>query len=206
VREVLGRSVPVLSRDRYERRAEQFTVRVRNLSCEGLGTGSGFVVDESTLVTNRHVVAGADMLEIDTWDGQRFEVAAAAVGVLGDVAFVSVDGALPVSANLDGEADPGSDIAAVGYPQGGPFTLSRGVVIDHVAGEEFGVEGPVARISAEVQPGNSGGPLLDERGRVAGVVYAIEIATGHGLAIPMETVRALLDRGGTTEIPECGAE
>jgi S1-C subfamily serine protease len=146
------------------------------------------------------------MLEIDTSDGQRFEVAAAEVGVLGDVAFVTVDGVLPVSADLGGEAAPGSDIAAVGYPLGGPLTLARGVVIDRVAGEPFGVEGPVARISAEVQPGNSGGPLLDDRGRVAGVVYAIEIATGHGLAIPMETVRTLLDRGGTTQIPECGAE
>lgn len=51
--------IPTLSRDGYERRAERITVRVRNVSCEGVGGGSGFAIDRSTLITNRHVVAGA---------------------------------------------------------------------------------------------------------------------------------------------------
>ena len=63
------------------------------------------------------------------------------------------------------------------------------------------VEGPVLRINAEVRPGNSGGPLLDRRGRVAGVVYAVELSTGLGLAIPMSTVNDLLDQAGTTSVP-----
>ncbi len=126
--------------------------------------------------------------------------------MLGDVAFVTVEGPLPVSANLDGRASPGSEIAAVGYPLGGPFTLARGIVIDRVAGERFGVQGPIVRISAEVHPGNSGGPLLDRRGRLAGVVYAVEIATGFGLAITMDTVDSLLEEAGTTTVPPCGTE
>ena len=198
--------VPPLSRDGFQRRAERITVRVRNLSCQGVGTGSGFAIDASTLVTNRHVVAGADLLEINTFEGRTLEVTAAQVGVLGDLAFVTVDGALPVAADLGGQTAPGSEIAAVGYPLGGPLTLSRGTVIDRVPGDGFAVQGPVVRISAEVQPGNSGGPLLDRRGRVAGVVYAIEVATGFGLAIPMDTVDSLLAAGGTTSVPPCGAE
>ena len=199
-------AVPALSRDGFQRRAERVTVRVRNLSCQGVGTGSGFAVYQSTLVTNRHVIAGADLLEINTSEGRTLEVTAAQVGVLGDVAFVTVDGALPVVADLGGRAAPGSEIAAVGYPLGGPLTVSRGTVIDRVQGEGFGVQGPVVRISAEIQPGNSGGPLLDRRGRVAGVVYAIEIATGFGLAMPMDTVNSLVDAAGTTSVPPCGAE
>ena len=197
-------TVPALSRDSYERRAERLTVRVRNLSCQGVGTGSGFAVDGSTLVTNRHVVAGADRLEVNTWDGRTLEVRAAEVGVLGDVAYVRVEGELPVVGDLSGRAQAGSDVAAVGYPLGGPFVIERGVVIDRVQGDEFGVPGEILRINAPLEPGNSGGPLLDAEGRVAGVVYAIEVATGFGLAFPISTMDALLATAGTTGVPPCG--
>ena len=198
--------IPTLSQDGFKRRAESITVRVRNLSCAGLGTGSGFAIDRSTLITNRHVVAGASRLEVNTSDGRTYDVTAAEVGVLGDVAFVKIDGELPVAANLDGRALPQSKIAAVGYPEGGPFTLESGRVIERTRGERFGISGPVLRISAEVRPGNSGGPLLDRRGRVAGVVFALELDTGLGLAIPMGTVNDLLEQAGTTSVPPCGFE
>jgi S1-C subfamily serine protease len=205
-RGIAGITVPALSRDGLERRAAAVTVRVRNLTCEGVATGSGFVVDGGTLVTNRHVVAGAERLEVDTADGRSLDVTAAEVGVLGDVAFVGVDGALPVAADLSGRAAPGAEVIAVGYPLGGPLTLSRGVVVDRVDGAPYAVQAPIVRISSAVQPGNSGGPLLDARGRVAGIVYAYEPATGFGLAIPMSSVEDLLARGGTTDVPPCGAE
>ncbi len=198
--------LPTLNQDSFKRKATQITVRVRNLTCEGVATGSGFAIDRHTLVTNRHVVAGAERLEVDTADGRTLEVSTARVGVLGDVAFVTIDGTLPVSADLSGKAAQGADIAAVGYPLGGPFTITRGVVIDRIDGFDFNVPGEIVRISADVQPGNSGGPLLDRRGRVAGVVYAIEIATGLGLAIPMNTVNALIDDAGFEAVPACGEE
>ena len=199
-------ALPTLNQDSFKRKAKQITVRVRNLTCEGVATGSGFAIDRHTLVTNRHVVAGAERLEVDTADGRTLEVSTARVGVLGDVAFVTIDGTLPVSADLSGTAAQGADIAAVGYPLGGPFTITRGVVIDRIDGFDFNVPGEIVRISAEVQPGNSGGPLLDRNGRVAGVVYAIERATGLGLAIPMDTVNALIDDAGFEAVPACGEE
>ena len=158
------------------------------------------------LVTNRHVVSGADRLQVNTWDGRTLEVSAAEVGVLGDIAFVTVDGELPVTGDLNGRAQAGTDIAAVGYPLGGPFTISHGTVIDRVSGDDYDVEGPIFRINTEVEPGNSGGPLLDPRGRVAGVVYAIENETGDGLAIPIRTMEDLLAEAGTTGVPPCGSE
>ena len=198
--------LPTLSQDSFTRKATQITVRIRNLTCEGVATGSGFAIDQHTLVTNRHVVAGAERLEVDTADGTTLKVSTARVGVLGDVAFVTVDGILPVSANLSGKAAQGADIAAVGYPLGGPLTITQGVVIDRIGGFDFNVPGDILRISAEVQPGNSGGPLLDRSGHVAGVVYAIEIATGLGLAIPMATVNTLIDDAGFEAVPACGEE
>ncbi len=198
--------VPSLAQDGFERKADRLTVRVRNLSCVGVGTGSGFAIDDRTLMTNRHVVAGASELEVNTWDGRTLRVSAAEVGVLGDVAFMEVDGELPVVGDLDGSAPTGSEIAAVGYPLGGAFTIAEGVVIDRIPGDAFEVPGEIVRINADVQPGNSGGPLLDNQGRVVAVVYAIEIATGFGLAIPIDTVDELLARAGTTAVPPCGYE
>jgi S1-C subfamily serine protease len=199
-------TIPTLSQDSFHRRAERITMRVRNLNCGGVELGSGFATDAHTLVTNRHVVAGASLLEVDTADGRSLQVKTARVGVLGDIAFVTVDGSLPVSADLHGVARGGTGIEAVGYPLGGPFTITHGVVVDRVDGHRFGVQGPILRVTAEVRPGNSGGPLLDQRGRVAGVVYAIETATGLGLAIPMDTVNRLLDAGGLAAVPGCGGQ
>jgi S1-C subfamily serine protease len=195
--------VPRLARDSAERRAAQITVRVRNLTCDGLGTGSGFAIDSSTLITNRHVVEGAQRLEVNLSDGRTLTVSTAEVGVLGDVAFVMVDATLPVIADLGGRAAPGSEVTAVGYPLGGRLTISPGTLVDRIDGYEFAVPGTIVRTTAEVEPGNSGGPLLDAQGRVAGVIYAIEIDTGLGLAIPMSTVDRLLESGGTQPVTDC---
>ena len=199
-------ALPTLSQDSFRRRAAAISVRVRNLSCDGVATGSGFAISAHTLVTNRHVVAAAEALEVETADGRTLRVTAARVGVLGDVAFVTVDDRLPVLADIKGSADEGNEIAAVGYPLGGPFTVARGVVVDSVDGTKFDIGGDVLRITAEVEPGNAGGPLLDRRGRVAGVVFAIEVATGFGLAIPMETVNSLVEKAGLEPVPPCGEE
>lgn len=198
-------TIPTLTQDGFERRANLISMRVRNLSCQGVSTGSGWALDEHTLVTNRHVVAGADELEVEAGDGRSYTVRAAKAGVLGDIAFVEVAETLPVVADLDRTIGDGDDVAAVGYPQGGPFTIAHGVVVDAVDGTPFGVPDQVLRVSAKVQPGNSGGPLLDSRGRVVGVVYAIEIATGLGLAMPMTTVDNLVT-SGFEGVPACGSE
>lgn len=195
--------VPHLSRDGFERRAAGLTLRVRNLTCVGFGTGSGFAIDGSRLITNRHVVEGAQRLEVNLADGRTLTVRATEMGVLGDVAIVTVDGRLPVAADLGGVANAGDPVSAVGYPLGGRFTISEGMVVDRIDGASFTIPGPVLRTTAEVQPGNSGGPLLDGEGRVAGVVFAIEIATGLSLAIPMDTVDDLLAQAGTEPLTDC---
>lgn len=204
-KEVAKITIPALSRDGFDRRANLITMRVRNLSCEGVSTGSGWALDAHTLVTNRHVVAGADELEVEAGDGRSLTVRAARAGVLGDLAYVEVMETLPVTATVGTAVANGDEIAAVGYPLGGPFTITHGLVLDTVDGTPFDVPDEVLRITAEVQPGNSGGPLLDSRGRVVGVVYAIEIATGLGLAMPMDTVNDLIAGGGFEPVPSCGS-
>jgi len=204
--DVVGKPPPQLIRDSLRRRAERMTVRVRNIACDGIATGSGFALSSHELLTNRHVVAGAAVLQVSTWDGHSFEVTTAQVGALVDLGVVHTDRALPQVARYGPPANKGDKVTAVGYPLGGELTLSPGQVIDYVDGVKLGVPGRVMRITSDVRPGNSGGPLLNERDEVVGIVYAIEISTGYGLAIPVKTFQALLDAGGLTAVPDCGQE
>jgi S1-C subfamily serine protease len=179
---------------------------VRNVSCLGVATGSGFALTKKLLITNRHVIAGADRLEVSTWDGRTLAVPAAAVGVLGDLGLVVVEGDLPLPGSLGPAPHAGDPITVVGYPQGGPLTLANGIVIDRIDGRDYDVEGAILRVSARVQPGNSGGPVLDRQGRIVALVYAVQISTGFGLAIPVDTFRRLASTGGFETVPPCGGQ
>jgi S1-C subfamily serine protease len=97
-------------------------------------------------------------------------------------------------------------VTVVGYPGGGELTLSPGTVIDLRPGRRYGIEGRIMRLTAHVIPGNSGGPVLNGNGKIAGVVYAYEISTGFGLAIPVDTLRRLVRQGGYEPVPPCGSD
>jgi S1-C subfamily serine protease len=179
-----------------------YTVRIRSQTCEGLGVGSGFLIDATTIVTNRHVVEGADTLEVETSEGQSLTVGVASQGLLADLAIVRLDapvdggtsGMGPATAVLaDANPEPGTGIRAVGYPEGGPLTVTEGVVQDYEVDTRLGNLSKVIRSDVEIHPGNSGGPAVDDQDRVVGVVYAIEVATERSLIVPVETLRRLLD-------------
>jgi S1-C subfamily serine protease len=197
--------IPRLARNSADRRARKLTVRVRNVSCVGVGVGSGFAIANDVLVTNRHVLAGAEQIEISTWDGRTLEAEAAEVGVLGDVGIAYVRGRLPHVGRYGAAPKPGDAVTVVGYPGGGELTLSPGSVVDLVAGAQYGIPGRVMRLTAHVVPGNSGGPVLNQRNKIAGVVYAYELTTGYGLAIPVDTLRKLAREGGYEAVPACGS-
>ena len=91
------------------RAAERMTLRVRNISCAGVATGSGFAIDAHTIITNRHVLQGAAVLELNTWDGVSLDadVDEASTGRLVDIGVTRVRADLPAIAEL------GSDPRAV---------------------------------------------------------------------------------------------
>jgi S1-C subfamily serine protease len=206
VGQVAAVPVPLLIANSLRRKAEEMVVRVRNVNCQGLELGSGFALDPHTLLTNRHVLAGASQLEVSTWDGHDYQVSTAKVGALVDLGVATVNGVLPQAASAFAEPAAGEGVTVVGFPLGGPLTFSAGRIIDFVGDSSLGVPGRVMRLTANVEPGNSGGPVLDSRGRVVGIVYAIEIATGYGLAIPLDTLRTLVQAGGFQAVPACGSE
>jgi len=206
VEQVAGTPIPQLISNSLRRKAEEMVVRVRNVSCQGIEVGSGFALDQHTLLTNRHVLAGSSQLEVSTWDGHDFAVSTAKVGALVDLGVATVAGALPRAASAYAEPVAGERVTVVGFPLGGPLTFSSGRIVGFVGGSQLGIPGQVMRVTANVEPGNSGGPVLDSQGRVVGIVYAIELATGYGLAIPLDTLRTLVQVGGFQAVPPCGSE
>lgn len=164
------------------------------------GLGSSFVIHSeagtSVLVTNFHVVADGWVngrrtvrvrQEDRTYEGRVTTVAAA-----DDLALVEVAVALPALVPSDTEPTVGDPVLVVGSPLGLGGTVASGIV------SAFRTEGGVRylQFSAPISPGNSGGPVVDRRGRVVGVATAKAVAAGaEGLsfAIPIARVCAALD-------------
>jgi S1-C subfamily serine protease len=146
------------------------------------------------LVTNRHVVEDSTTtLEISTWDGRDLLVDVFRMSVVADLAFLQTKQDLPVIAKIGIQPGVGEQVAAVGYPLGGPWTLSRGSVVDYADGSVYGVGHEVIVFDAYVAPGNSGGPLFNKAGDVVGVVFARESSGAmRGLAIPIDTLKKVL--------------
>ncbi|MCW2776483.1 MAG: peptidase and chymotrypsin/Hap [Frankiales bacterium] len=188
-----GGAVDASAREDAVVRASRAVVRVRNRTCDGLATGSGFAVGPHRLVTNRHVVEGARHLTLDTSDGQQLEVEVAAEADDDDLAVITTTEVLPAPLQLAAEeAAPGALVTALGFPLGGPLSRQDGRVIDRVAGARFETPSEVLRSDVHIRPGNSGGPLLDSTGHVVGVVFAVELSGGDALALPVTRLRAVL--------------
>jgi S1-C subfamily serine protease len=178
------------------RRAQEVTVRIRSLGCDRFGIGSGFVLPGGIVVTNRHVVDEPRRVTLNTWDGVSLDADVTGIAVDSDLAVLRLadDADLPVAELRTTPVQVGETVVAVGYPGGGPATVTTGEVLGMVDVEDLlGEPSPVIRVDATIRQGNSGGPLLDEEGRVVGVVFALEVGTGHGLAVPVDT---LLERLG----------
>jgi S1-C subfamily serine protease len=191
--------LPELAAESLLRRAQEVTVRIRTLGCRQFGVGSGFVLPGGIVVTNRHVVDEPREVTVNTWDGRTVEADVSGLAVDSDLAILQLadDADLPEAELRTTPIEPGERIVAVGYPGGGPSTVSSGTVLGLVDGELFGEPADVLQIDADIRQGNSGGPVLDMDGRVIGVVFALDASTGLGFAVPVTT---LLDRLDASEL------
>ena len=184
--------------------AQRMTVRIRNIGCSSLSTGSGFAIDARTLITNRHVVADSAHLQLSTYDGRDVAVTAASTASLADLAVVRTAERLPAAPALaDHDPTVGDPVTVVGYPLGGRLTVTSGRVTGRTTDPLHQSLGEVLITDAPVEPGSSGSAALDAQGRVIGVVYAKDSA-GESFLVPVSTVRTVLaDANAFTPVPSC---
>lgn len=211
------------------RKVSPAVVHIRMAGFQGVGAGSGFIIDErGYIVTNNHVVSGARELAVIFYDDSITDQ----VRVIGtdpdtDLAVIKVDvmppGAHAVELGDSSALQVGQRAIAIGNPFG-EFARTMTVGIVSALGRslpagELAAFGPtfqnpeIIQTDAAINPGNSGGPLLDSQGRVIGVNTAIRSASGTssgvGFAVPVDTVKRIvpaLIRQGRYAHPWLGIE
>ncbi len=189
----VGPADPVLLNSPVVRqaRASVLKVRGRARSCSRALEGSAFVIAPQRVITNAHVVAGTDRVQVETSDG-TLDATVVLYDPETDVAILKVPGLrAPVLQLAPKSAVSGTSGLVLGYPLDGPYTASAARVRDriHLRGPDIYNATTVVRnvytVRAVVRSGNSGGPLLDGSGQVLGLVFGAAVdndETGFVLA------------------------
>jgi putative serine protease PepD len=160
----------------------------------GFGTGV-IVADNGTIITADHVIAGASAITVAFADGTVTQATVLSADKKLDIALLAPV-RLPqvvVPAALGGAADIGAPVVTIGNPLGLTDSVSAGVVsgLDRSADTDTGKRSGLIQFDAAVNPGSSGGPLLDGRGMVIGIVVALadpdgqDAFAGIGFAVPI---------------------
>ena len=179
--------------------ASDSVVRVLGTAC-GLGVeGSGWAAGPGLIVTNAHVVAGEDDTSVTTPGGASLPATAVHYDPENDLALLHIDADLP-SLQIAPNPTSGADAAVLGYPENGPFVVTParlGETRDTISEDSYG-RGPIRRsiasLRGDVRSGNSGGPLVDDRGRVLGTVFAATTSGAPGgFAVPDSVVEDALN-------------
>jgi S1-C subfamily serine protease len=175
------------------------------------GTGSGTIINiDGLILTNNHVVGGAEKIDVTLWNNQVLEGTIAGSCAIHDIAVVKVDAEDLQSAQL-GDSDKlrvGQKVYAIGNPfglAGGP-SVTSGVVsaINRTIESEQGLIENLVQTDASINPGNSGGPLIDMSGKVVAINTAIiPYAQGIGFAIPINSAKSctndIITQGATKQ-------
>jgi serine protease Do len=161
--------------------------------------GSGFIISQDGyILTNEHVVDGADEITVKLSDGRTFQATVKGADQKLDLALLKVDaeGNLPIASFGDSDQlEVGEWVMAIGNPFGLEQTVTAGIV--SAKGRVIGA-GPYddfIQTDASINPGNSGGPLFNSQGQVVGINTAI-VAGGNGIgfAIPINAAKSILEQ------------
>ncbi len=168
------------------------------------GTGSGFVWDtDGHIVTNNHVVSGADQVNVVLANGTSLPAKVVGVDEYYDLAVLQIsvpaNALTPLELGDSSQLQVGQRVVAIGNPFGLDRTLTSGLVSAlgrRVETSATSVIGEAIQTDAAINPGNSGGPLLDIHGRVIGIDTAINSPTGGsvgiGFAVPVNVVKKVV--------------
>jgi S1-C subfamily serine protease len=181
------------------------------------GSGSGFIINSAgQILTNSHVVNGADIVTVTLKDGRTFNGKVLGEDPVTDVAVIKIDANnLPTLSVGNSDAlQPGEAVIAIGNPLGLNNTVTSGIIsATGRSSRDIGVSDKrveYIQTDAAINPGNSGGPLLNVRGQVIGMNTAIiRGAQGLGFAIPINTAQKIsqeLIANGKVDHPYLGIQ
>ncbi|MDY0329643.1 MAG: DegQ family serine endoprotease [Thiomonas sp.] len=164
------------------------------------GVGSGFVISpDGYIMTNAHVVDGADEIMVTLTDKREFKAKLIGADKRTDVALVKIDAKQPLPAVRIGDSSRvkvGEWVVAIGSPFGLENTVTAGIV--SAKGRDTGDYTPFIQTDVAVNPGNSGGPLIDMRGNVIGINSQIYSRTGGfmgiSFAIPIDEAMRVVEQ------------
>jgi serine protease Do len=197
------------TRQRVPPGMERFFPRFRQQPDIEQGSGSGFVVSaDGYILTNNHVVEGAEQVTVRLLDRREFKAKVVGTDPNTDVAVLKIDakGLQPVALGNSDDARVGEWVLAIGNPlgEGLTFTVTSGIVsakgraLTGLPGRGQGSIQDFIQTDAAINPGNSGGPLVSVRGEVIGINSAIASETGfysgYGFAIPINLARTVMNQ------------
>ncbi len=174
-------------------------------SCSRALEGSGFVSSAGRVVTNAHVVAGTSSVQVTVDGAKKYSAQVVYFDAQTDVAVLNVPGlqAKPLRIVFGG-AKPGDPGFVLGYPGGGPLTLSSSRVRSEqtLEGRNIYRDAQVRRdvylLRGQVRPGNSGGPVFDRDGNVVGVIFGVAVDDADtAFALTAKQVEPALKAGAT---------
>ncbi|AAW60605.1 S1C family serine protease [Gluconobacter oxydans] len=179
---------------------KRYRDRMKRQQEEMVGAGSGFIVDPSgIIVTNRHVVGGADKVVVSLSNGHEMPARLLGADPLTDIAVIKVDSPEPLPHVTWGDSqqtDIGDWILVAGNPFGFGSSVTAGIV--SAVGRDLGIGSldDFIQLDAPINPGNSGGPAFNMRGQVVAVNAAIVTpaggSVGIGFGIPSEIVAPIV--------------
>jgi S1-C subfamily serine protease len=185
-------------------------------SCSRQIEGSGFFYAPGKVMTNAHVVAGVAHPRVSIGGVGKSVVATVVLyDPKTDIAILSVPGLSAPSLAFAPQAASGADAVVAGFPEDGPFTLSPARIrgVENARGPDIYQDAQVTRqiyaVRAQVEPGNSGGPLLDTAGQVDGVVFAKAVdddSTGYALTASQVAADAAAGRFLTAAVSTLGCD
>jgi len=174
----------------------------RRMMPRQIGSGSGVIIDSSgVILTNSHVVAHADEVTVELQTGQRLKAKSWATDPRRDVAIVKVESSDPLPAAAFGDSDEmqiGDWVLALGNPFNVGTSVTQGIISATGRTTNINELESYIQTDAAVNPGNSGGPLINLNGEVIGINTAISSNSGGydgvSFAIPINMVRGIADQ------------
>ncbi|MFM7270605.1 MAG: CvpA family protein [Actinomycetes bacterium] len=187
-------------------RALRSSVRIEGRACATLQDGSGVVIGRDLVLTNAHVVAGERSTAVVRPDGSAVPARVVAFDGRADAAVLRVPG-LGLPALPQGTTDIGRIVATIGHPGGGPVRVAPTRIAERIRARGTDILGrgrtrrAVLVLAAELEPGDSGSPLVDAQGRVVGLAFAIDPdAPRTAYALEPSEYRELVAGAGTQPV------